>query len=81
MISPRKIDIKADRDMLLELHCLVNYASDSPWAQAIPFEQYREKWLYTSQTEVFLKHLAKSMTDERTIAEIWEDAGAIVGYL
>ena len=81
MISPRKIDIKADRDMLLELHCLVNYASDSPWAQAIPFEQYREKWLYTSQTDTFLSDLAKSMTDERTIAEIWEDAGAIVGYL
>ena len=81
MLSPRKIDIKTDRDMLLELHCLINYASDSPWARTIPFEQYREKWLSTSQTEVFLKHLAESLSDERTIAEIWEDAGTVVGYL
>lgn len=81
MISPRKIDIKTDRNMLLELHCLINYASDSPWARAIPFEQYREKWLNTSQPEVFLKDLAESMVDRRTIAEIWEDTGAVIGYL
>ena len=81
MLSPRKIDIKADRNMLLELHCLINYASDSPWARAIPFEQYQEKWLNTSQPEVFLKDLAESMVDRRTIAEIWEDTGAVIGYL
>ena len=80
-LSPRKIDIKADRDMLLELHCQVNYESDCPWAREIPFEQYREKWLYSSQTEVFLKALAESMKDERTIAEIWKDSGIIAGYL
>jgi len=81
MLSPRKIDILTDRNMLLELHCLINYASDSPWARAIPFEQYREKWLNTSQPEVFLKDLAESMVDRRTIAEIWEDTGAVMGYL
>jgi ribosomal protein S18 acetylase RimI-like enzyme len=81
MLSPRKIDIKADRDMLLELHCQINYESDSPWAREIPFEQYREKWLSTSQPEVFLKDLTESMKDERTIAEIWEDSGVVAGYL
>jgi len=81
MLRPRKIDISADRDTLLELHCVINYEGDSPWAKAIPFEQYREKWLSTSQTEVFLKDLTESMADERTIAEIWEDAGVIIGYL
>ncbi|MBA7635718.1 hypothetical protein ES703_43322 [subsurface metagenome] len=81
MLNHRKIDIKNDRDMLLELHCIVNYESDSPWARTIPFEQYREKWLSTSQSEVFLNGLAKSLTDQRTIAEIWEDVATIIGYL
>ncbi len=81
MLNPRKIDIKTDKGTLLEFHCLINYASDSPWARATPFEQYREKWLNTSQPEAFLRDLAESLADERTIAEIWEDSGDIVGYL
>ena len=81
MFSPRKIDIDADRDMLLELHCRINYESDNPWAKAIAFDKYREKWLSTSQPKVFLKELSESMADERTIAEIWEDGRAIIGYL
>jgi len=83
MLSPRKIDIKADRDTLLELHCRINYESDTPLARSEPYDQYREKWLNTSpsQPEVFLKDLAESMKDKRTIAEIWEDDGNVVGYL
>ena len=83
MISPRKIDIEADRDMLLELHCRINYESDSSLARTEPYNQYRQKWLNTmpSSPEIFLKDLAESMKDERTIAEIWDDDGAVVGYL
>ena len=81
MLSRRKVDIKADKDTLLELHCRINYESESPWARVEPFDQYREKWLSTSQPESFLTDLAESMTDKRTIAEIWEDDGAVVGYL
>jgi len=81
MLSPRKIDIKADKDTLLELHCRINYESESPWARTVPFEQYREKWLSTSQTKTFLGDLAESMADERTITEIWEDDHVCVGYL
>jgi GNAT superfamily N-acetyltransferase len=85
MLSSRKIDIEADRDTLLELHCRINYESATPLVRGEPYEQYRMKWLSTSpsQPEIFLKDLAESMTDERTIAEIWEDGGAVVlvGYL
>lgn len=83
MLSPRRLDINIDRDTLLELHCRINYESASPLARAESFDQYREKWLNTSpsQPEVFLRDLAKSMADERTIAEIWEDNGIVVGYL
>jgi len=83
MLGPRKIDIEADKDILLELHCRINYESATPLARAEPYEQYREKWLSTSpsQPEIFLKDLAESLADERTIAEIWEDASIVVGYL
>lgn len=83
MFNSRKVDIKADRDTLLELHCRINYESATPLVRGEPYDQYREKWLGTSpsQPEVFLKDLAESLVDERTIAEIWEDDGAVVGYL
>jgi len=83
MLGPRRIDIKADRGTLLELHCLINYESATPLVRGEPYDQYRMKWLNTSpsQPEVFLKDLTESMADERTIAEIWEDDGAVVGYL
>ena len=83
MLIPRKIDIKTDKDTLLELHCRINYESAAPLARAEPYDQYREKWLSTSPShpEIFLKDLAESMADKRTIAEIWEDDGAVVGYL
>jgi ribosomal protein S18 acetylase RimI-like enzyme len=78
----RAIDVDRDRGILLELHCRINYASDTPWARAQPYERYREKWLTTSQPESYLAHLAETLKDERTIAEMWEDeAGAVTGYL
>lgn len=83
MFSVRKIDIESDKDTLLELHCRINYESASPLTRAEPYNQYREKWLNTlpSSPEIFLNDLAESMADERTIAELWEDDGAVVGYL
>ena len=81
MLSPRKIDTEADKDILLDFHCRINYESETPWARTVPFEQYREKWLSSSQTKTFLGDLAESMADERTIAEIWEDDHVVVGYL
>ncbi len=81
MANHRIVDIEADKDTLLELHCRINYESASPLARAEPYDQYREKWLSTSQPDSFLKDLAKSIADERTIAEIWEDDRIVVGYL
>lgn len=81
MLHYRPVDIQADRETLLEFHCRGNHESDSPWARSMPYEQYREKWLSTSQPESFLQSLAKSLEDERTLAEIWEDEGIVVGYV
>jgi ribosomal protein S18 acetylase RimI-like enzyme len=47
----------------------------------LPYEEYREKWLSTSQPESFLSELAKTMKENRTIAEILEIDNAKVGYL
>jgi ribosomal protein S18 acetylase RimI-like enzyme len=47
----------------------------------LPYERYREKWLSTSQPESFLSDLAKTMKENRTIAEILEIDNAKVGYL
>jgi len=81
MFRYRAIDVKRDRDLLLEFHCRVNYDSETPYARTASYEQYRKKWLSTSQPEAFLSHLVETMKDERTMAEILEYNGSTVGYL
>jgi GNAT superfamily N-acetyltransferase len=81
MLRYRAVDIHHDRDTLLEFHCRINYASETPWARAVPYERYREKWLSTSQPESFISHLAETMKDEGTVVEILEDDGTAVGYI
>jgi GNAT superfamily N-acetyltransferase len=80
-VSARKVNLPLDRDAILEFHCQINYECDTPYARRISYEDYREKWLSSSQPEAFLTHLTQTMLDERTVAEIWEMGGSPVGYL
>jgi len=72
MLRYRAIDVKQDKDMLLEFHCRINYESETPYARTVSYEQYRKKWLSTSQPKGYLSHLADTLKDERTMAEILE---------
>ncbi len=81
MLSHRPADLTADRDFLLEMHCLGNYESDTPWARARPYVAYREEWLRTPQPQGFLDALRRSLAEARTIAEVWEEDGRPVGFL
>lgn len=59
-----------------------NYHSGRPyWSLNETFEQHLQTWLSTPQTDTFLSTLAKSLEDPSTIAELWEDNGAAVGFL
>jgi GNAT superfamily N-acetyltransferase len=81
MLPHRVIQVEQDREILLEFHCRINYESETPYARRIAYESYRRKWLSTSQPESYLAHLAETMGDERTLAEIWEKDDTIIGYL
>ena len=81
MLRQRVLQVEQDRETLLEFHCRVNYESETPYARRVAYETYRRKWLSTSQPESYLAHLAETMADGRTLAEIWEEDGTIVGYL
>lgn len=79
----RSIDFEQDRDYILERHCRINYACESPWVREMPYPDYRSEWFsFTSQVSGFYGYLQRTAQDERTIAEIiqWED-GRIAGYL
>ena len=82
MIRQRRINDN-DKQLVLEFHCQINYAGESPWARKEPYDKYREKWFSTSQPDEFYAHLVTTMQDQRTIAEIWFDDGtdAVAGYL
>lgn len=82
MLRYRPIDIKRHRQVLLVIHCQINYAVETPVFRKMPYEEYWEKWMRSPQPEEFLSRLKETMDDKRTIAEIAEDEhGTIVGYL
>ena len=80
MLCPRTIDPNRDKDLVLEFHCRINYECESWWAKELPYDQYRQKWLNTSQPAGFFSSLIESMSDKRTIAEIWEINGLPIAY-
>ena len=51
MFHFRTINVEVDKDSILELHCEINYESETPWARKEPYTEYRKKWLSTSQPE------------------------------
>ena len=81
MLTQRPVDPDRDRDALLELHCASNYGSETRWARRAPYEAYRAAWLASGQPETYLAGLARSRGDPRTIAEMWEDDGDVVGHV
>lgn len=78
----RPVDLAADRDLLLQAHCEVNFACDPAWARRGGRAAYRSRWLASDQPEAFLAGLRRSLDDRRTLAEIVEDPpGAPAAYL
>ena len=79
----RPIDFARDREYVLERHCRVNYACDSPWARAMAYEEYRRNWFaMPEQINEFWEHLQESAKDPRAITEIIEDKnGETAAYL
>lgn len=82
MLRYRPIDIRKDRQVLLVIHCQINYASETSEVRKTSYEEYWEKWMRSPQPEQFLSHLGETIKDNRAVAEIVHDEhGAIVGYL
>lgn len=74
--------LPADKEALLELHCEINYACDSSWARELPYAEYRDKWMSTSQPEQYYASLVRSTEDPRTMVELAEtEEGRLIGYL
>lgn len=80
MLNHHNIDTEADREILLNLHFSAVYESGTPWAKSVPFKKAQKWWLNTSQVEEFISDLTKSLSDSRTIAEVWEDNSSVVAF-
>ena len=81
MLTQRVVEVDRDKDVLLELHCKANYATETPWARAMPYETYRARWLESGQSKSYLASLTRSLDDVRTIVEIWQEDSEDVGYV
>ncbi len=79
----RNIDFEKDRDYVLECHCRVNYACDTPWMRKLPYEDYRRQWFgLNSQITGFYWALQTTAQDGRALAEILDlKDGGRAGYL
>ena len=79
----RSMDFQQDREYILERHCRINYACDTPWAREKSYSDYRAEWFsLTSQISEFYGYLQETARDDRSIAEIIETAdGRTIGYL
>jgi GNAT superfamily N-acetyltransferase len=78
----RKIDLEKDRATLLEFHSLTNYESTGRILRhSYAFPEYSKIWLNSNGVAEYLKAMAKSLEDKRTIAEIWEEKGQTVAYI
>ena len=79
----RNIDFEKDRDYVLECHCRINYACDSPWKREMSYPDYRSEWFsLAGQISEFYGYLQQTAQDTRSIAEIIEtEDGRAVGYL
>ncbi len=80
-METRTVVLEQDRAALLEFHCQGNYESETSWARTVSYEDYRHKWLSSSQPESFLRAVRESMADPRTIAEVVEEEGEVVALL
>lgn len=78
--SIRKIDIKKDKEFVLDCHCKTNFNCDSDWAVKVGYENYKNKWFSTKDPDEFLEALIKSFKDERTLGLIVEDEAIKIGY-
>lgn len=82
MLHYRPIDLEKDRQALLEIHCEIIYSSATPSERKRPYEEYREKWMSTTQPDSYISRLKRTMKDIRNFAEFLEDGqGKLVGYL
>jgi GNAT superfamily N-acetyltransferase len=80
MLAFRPLDLAADRDFVLDLHCLANYAGDQPWFRGGSYEAYRQTWLATPQPQSFLAGLQAGIDAGSAITEVCEEDGRAVGY-
>jgi len=80
-LDRRRIELPADRSLVLECHCELIYESDTPWARSSSYERYRAKWLSTPQPDQFLASIEGSLSDSRTIADLWFAGDEAVAYL
>jgi len=58
-----------------------SYESLPAWYRDQSYRAYHEKWFESTLPALFLDELAKSLQEERTVAEIWQEDGQNAGFL
>ncbi len=81
MLRVRPVDVQQDRQALLEFHCATTFSNESPIVVQQGYELYRRRWLSTDLPSTFLFEIEDSLTDPRTIAEVWLDDDDVAGYI
>jgi ribosomal protein S18 acetylase RimI-like enzyme len=66
---------------MLDLACMSSYESLPMWYRTNSYRAYRDLWFKSNSPKLFLDDLTKSLKQERTVAEIWQEDGQNAGLL
>lgn len=81
MLTQRPVDLQLDRDFLLDLGCMASYESLPAWYRLHSYRAYRDTWFESSLPKLFLKSLSTSISEPRTVAELWLEDEQKAGFL
>src|SRR5687767_13142389 len=80
MLTQRPIDLVNDRDFVLAMRSMATFENDTPTWGSTNLASYRARWNESAADE-FIDRLTRTLEDERTIAEIWEEDGRPVAFI
>jgi GNAT superfamily N-acetyltransferase len=77
----RKVDLKKDKTLLIDLECELNYANESYLRERFDFAEYRQRWFSHGRPKIIFDSFKEVLKDKRTICEFLETtAGEKVAF-
>jgi GNAT superfamily N-acetyltransferase len=77
----RKVDLRKDKSLMLELECEIGYANESYLTQQYDYTEYRKRWFSEGRPRKVLEAFKNALKDKRTMCDWLETSdGSKAGF-